>query len=169
MNKKTIAVLMIAITLYSCGNSSDSKTAGDAKQLATAIKEMQPGGIATTEGGWTMKAKVGGKEWSANSLMPPDAAGRIIGDNAGITISLPYDRREMLMGQKNTFSHNNAVDLFTPDDVGIWGVYAGEMEITKVDGEWVEGKFYFTGTTSSDPTKKMEVTDGFFRISTVKK
>lgn len=167
--KQIIAILTLAILLHSCGNSSDSKTAGDAKQLAAAIKEMQPGGIATTEGGWTMKAKVAGKEWSANSLMPPAAAGRIIGDNDGITISLPYDRREMVAGKINKFSHNNAVDLFTPDDVGLWGVYEGEMEITKADAEWAEGKFYFTGTTSSDPGKKIEVTNGFFRISMVKK
>jgi hypothetical protein len=162
--KKIITILSAVIIVYSCGNSAQNNTANEAKELASAIKQMQPGGIATTAGGWTMTAKVAGTKWSANSLMPPDAAGRIVGDNDGITISLPYDRREMVVGKKNEFSQNNAVDLFTPDGIGIWGGYAGQMEITKVDGDWVEGTFFVTGS-SDDPNKKLEVTDGFFRIS----
>jgi hypothetical protein len=43
----------------------------------------------------------------------------------------------------------------------------GEMEITKVDDNWAEGKFSFTGSASST-TKTVEVTDGFFRISMAK-
>jgi hypothetical protein len=163
--KQIISIFIIASMLSSCGNSAENKTVSDAKELASAIKEMQPGGIATTPGGWTMTAKFDGKDWSANSLMPPEAAGRIIGDNNGVSISLPYDRREMTVGYKNKISHNNAVDIFTKDEVAIWGGYAGEMEITKVDGDWVEGKFFVTGSTSSAPDKKLEITDGFFRIS----
>jgi len=165
--KKTIPMLIImaAFLLASCGNSSQNKALSDAKEVAAAIKQMQPGGIHTTSGGWTMTAKIDGKDWSANSLMPPEAAGRIVGDNDGVGISLPYDRRDIVLGEKTKFSHNNAVDIFTKDEVAIWGGYAGEMEITKVDGDWAEGKFNVTGTTSSDLNKKIEVTDGFFRIS----
>lgn len=151
--------------LSSCGNSSQNKEVNDAKETASVLKQMQPGGIPATAGGWTMTAKIGGKDWSANSLMPLEATGRIIGDNNGVSISLPYDRREMTLGYKNKFSNHNAVDIFTNDEVAIWGGYAGEMEITKVDGDWVEGKFAVTGSTSSSSDKKLEVTDGFFRIS----
>ena len=135
--KKTIPMLIImaAFLLASCGNSSQNKALSDAKEVAAAIKQMQPGGIPTTSGGWTMTAKIDGKDWSANSLMPPEAAGRIVGDNDGVGISLPYDRRDIVLGEKTKFSHNNAVDIFTKDEVAIWGGYAGEMEITKVDGE----------------------------------
>jgi hypothetical protein len=161
--KKIFSIFIITATLSSCGNSGGNNTVSDAKELASAIKQMQPGGIPTTAGGWTMTAKFDGKDWSANSLMPPEAAGRIIGDNGGVSISLPYDRREMKVGYKNKISRNNAVDIFTKDDTGIWGGYAGEMEITKVEGDWVEGKFFVTG--SSDTEKKLEITDGFFRIS----
>ena len=167
--KKILIILITAAMLSSCGNSADNKTLSDAKQLADGIKQMQPDGFATTAGGWTMTAKFDGKEWSANSLMPLEATGRIIGDNDGVSISLPYDRREMTLGYKNKFSDHNAVDIFTHGDVSIWGGYAGEMEITKVDGDWVEGKFYVTGSTSSAPDKKVEVTDGFFRISIAEK
>jgi hypothetical protein len=163
--KKILSIFIATAMLSSCGNSAQNKTVSDAKELASAIKEMQPGGIPTSAGGWTMTAKIDGKDWSANSTMPLEATGRIIGDNNGVSISLPYDRREMTVGYKNKISHNNAVDIFTKDDVAIWGGYAGEMEITKVDGDWVEGKFYVTGTTSSASDKKIEITDGFFRIS----
>ncbi|GAB2823085.1 hypothetical protein [Ferruginibacter profundus] len=163
--KKTLSILIIAAILSSCGNSSGNQTASDAKELASAIKQMQPGGIPTTPGGWTMTAKFDGKEWSAEYMMPLQASGRIYGDNNGISLSFPYDRREMTLGYKNTFSDHNAVDIFTKDEVALWGGYAGEMVITKVDGDWVEGRFNVTGTTSSAPDKKVEVTDGFFRIS----
>ena len=162
-------LIMAAFLLSSCGNSSQSKALSDAKETAAAINQLQPGGIPTSAGGWTMTAKIDGKDWSANSLMPPEAAGRIIGDNNGVSVSLPYDRRSMVVGHKTKFSHNDAVDLFTHDDIAIWGGYAGEMEITKVDGDWAEGKFVVTGTTSSDASKKIEVTNGFFRISLANK
>ena len=69
------------------------------------------------------------------------------------------------MGKKIKFSDHIAVDLFTNDEVAVWGGYVGEMEITKVDTDWAEGKFYFTATTNSAPDKKNEVTEGFFRLS----
>jgi hypothetical protein len=167
--KQVFSILITTMILSSCGNSAQDKAVSDAKEVASAIKQMQPGGIPTTAGGWTMTAKFDGKEWSASSLMPLEATGRIIGENNGVSISFPYDRREMTLGYKNTFSDHNAVDIFTKDEVALWGGYAGEMVITKVDGDWVEGKFNLTGTTSSDPGKKLEITDGFFRVSLAEK
>lgn len=166
--KKTLYILITAVILTSCSNTDKNKTVSDAKQVQSELKTMQPGGIPTTEGGYTMTAKIGGKDWSATSIISPETAGRIVGDNNGVYISLPYDIREMVVGYKNTFSHNNAVDLMTNDgEVILWGGYAGEMEITKVEGGWAEGKFFLTGSRSSD-AKTIEVTDGFFRISILK-
>ncbi len=164
--KQTLSILLITAILTSCGTSTGNNTVSDAKQVAAGIISMQPGGIATTAGGWTMTAKINGKSWSANSIVSPDMAGRIVGESNGETISLPYDRRGMVVGKTTKFSHNNAVDLFTNDEVALWGGYAGEMEITKVDADWAEGKFIVTGSTSSTD-KTLEVTEGFFRISMV--
>lgn len=165
--KQTISILILAAMLYSCGNNSQSKAISDAKQIQSELKKMQPGGIATSESGWTMTATINGKKWLANSLMPLEATGRIIGDNNGESISLPYDRRDMVVGEKTNFE-NSAVDLFLNNDVAIWGGHTGKMEITKVDDKWAEGKFFFTATSSSTD-KKIEVTDGFFRISMAQK
>lgn len=164
--KQTLLIFIVTGMLYSCGNSEQNKTVSDAKEIQMELKKMQSGGIPTTEGGWTMTAKIGGKDWSATSIISPEAAGRIVGDNNGVYISLPYDIDEMIVGYKNIFSHTNAADLMTNDDVGLWGVYKGEMEITKVVDGWAEGKFFFTGSSDA---KTIEVTDGFFRISLAKK
>jgi hypothetical protein len=162
--KQILLLLITASMLSSCSNSDQGKAINDAKEVQSAIKKMQPGGISTTEGGWTMTAKLNGKEWVANSIISPEAAGRIAGEGDDKTISLPYDRRSMMPGEKTTFSHNNAVDLMTNDDVGLWGGYKGEMEVTKVDNEWAEGKFYISAN-DDETGKTLEVTEGFFRIS----
>jgi hypothetical protein len=166
---KTISIFILGVAvLTSCGNSEQTQAMEDGKKMAKALKELKPGGIATSADGWTMKAKFNGKAWSANSMISPQVAGRVFGEKNGESISLPFDRRGMVVGKKTKFSQNNAVDLMTNDEVALWGGYAGEMEITKVDDEWAEGTFFVTGSTDS-PAKQMEVTDGFFRISLIKK
>ena len=161
--KFTIPVFIILLFIFSCGNSEQNSTLSDAKKVQAQLTEMRPGGIPTEEGGWTMTAIIDGKKWTASNIMSPQAAGRISGDNKGVSIGLPYDRRYMVVGEKIAFGENNAVDLFTNDEVGIWGGRKGEMEITKVDDSWAEGTFYFTAT--GDPDKTIEIKDGFFRIS----
>jgi hypothetical protein len=158
-------ILIVSIT--ACNNGAQNEAVKQADQVQAAIKENRPGTIPTKKDGWSMKAKVGGKDWAATSMMPPDAAGRIIGYYDEEWIGLPYDRRYLVVGKKITFGEDNATDLATNDDVGLWGGRKGEMEITKVDENWAEGKFYFTGSTSRSD-KTMEVTDGFFRISLAK-
>jgi hypothetical protein len=165
--KKTIAILIMAAILYSCGNSNQSKAVEDAKQVQAVIKETIPGTVETTTDGYTMKAKLNGKEWIATSMMPPETASRIVGYNNGESIGLPYNRRYLVAGKKITFGESNAVDLFTNGDIGMWGGRKGEMEITKVDENSAEGIFFFTASTSST-TKTVEVTDGFFRIPVAK-
>jgi hypothetical protein len=162
--KKHSFILSIALAsmLFSC-NSAQNDAAKQAEQIQSEIKENTPGSISTTADGYNMKAKINGKEWVADAMMPPDAAGRIIGYFNGESIGLPYDRRYLEAGKKITFSENEAVDLMTNDDVGIWGGRKGEMQITKVDDKFAEGTFFFTGSTSRSD-KTIEVTDGSFRI-----
>lgn len=170
--KKTISILMMAAMLCSCGSSSQSKTQEDAKQLAAGIQKMDPDGIPTTAGGWTMTAKINGREWTASSIMPLEATGRIIGDYNGAGFGFPYDKREMVVGNKEIFGEHNHVDISTIKDgeKEYWDGFKGEMEITKVEGDWVEGKFFVTGKASfTDTSRRVEITDGFFRISVAEK
>ena len=160
---KPLLFLILMISFCSCG-SGESKAVQDAKKTQDVLKEMEPGGNATSNNGWQMTAKLNGKDWAASYLLSPGATDRIMGKNSEGSISLPYDRRYLVAGKKIKISHENAVDLTTDDEVALWGGYEGEMEITKVDNNWAEGRFFFTAT-ANNTEKKVEVTDGFFRIS----
>jgi len=66
-------------------------------------------------------------------------------------------------GKKSEFKEGAAAAYFPNHDEGMWVGLKGEMEITKVADNWVEGKFFFTGK-NSESSKIVEVTDGVFRI-----
>ena len=61
-------------------------------------------------------------------------------------------------------ANTDAVDMRLNDDVALWSAKSGEMEITKADDQWAEGRFSFIAK-GFQTDKTMEVTDGFFRIS----
>jgi len=113
-----------------------------------------------------MKCKIDGKDWEASCIMPPNLAGRIMGENNGEFISLPYyDKRNFLALKKRKFGdgHNN-VDMSLHDDVLYWGAKSGEMEITKVNDNWPEGTFSFIAANSKSD-KTMSITNGVFSVS----
>jgi hypothetical protein len=125
---------------------------------------LPAGAIATTAGGYSMTAKINGKDCKASFMMPPDETGQIVGFyNGDRYIGLPYNRKYFVAGTKISFSDQHA-DLTTNDDVQVWSGRKGEMVITKVTGKWAEGSFYFTGY-SYDNKKNIAVTNGFFRIA----
>ena len=168
--KQTFFILSIvlSIILLSC-NSAQNDAVKQQQQALTAMKENTPGSIPTKDGGWTMKAKKKGEDWIAVSMMPTEASGRITGYSAdGDWISLYYDKRYMVLGKKITFGEINAADISTDGHASSFAGKKGEMEITSLDDNWAEGKFYFTATTS-ESDKTIEVTDGFFRISILRK
>lgn len=160
---KHLLFAFLTICIVTSCNSQQSETVKQAKETQSAIVKIKPGTVPAKEGSWTMTAKLNGKDWKASSLMPPEAASRIIGYYQDEYIGLPYNSRDMVAGHKEEFGENNAVDLSTSDEVGMWGGRKGEMEITSVEKGWAEGSFYFTATASGTD-KTVEVTDGFFRI-----
>ena len=164
---KQSILILILIAMLSPFVYSQNNNAEHAKQVQSGIKALMPGFIPVTSGGYMMSAKINGKQWTASSMMPPEQADRIVGDNNGESIGLPYDRRDMVVGNKIKFSKNNAVDLFT-NDGGILGGREGEMEITKVKDGWAEGKFFFNAN-SLNSNKTAKVTDGLFRVSLAKR
>ncbi len=164
MKINTLCALLIysAFLIFGC----QSKSEKDAKDTATGIQDMvkehSPGTVPTSTDGFYMKATINGKEWIASEMMPPERPARIFGVNNKESISLPYDRRDMVVGNKTNFK-NSAVDLQWSDDVALYSSNVGEMEITKVDDKSAEGKFYLTAN-GFQSDKKLEVTNGFFRV-----
>jgi hypothetical protein len=162
--KYLLSSLSVLFILAAC-NSQQSEGKKLAEQIQAVQATVRPGTVPTAEGSWTMTAKINGKDWAATSMYPPEVSSRIVGYYKTESIGLPYDHRDMYVGKKIKFRENNAADLALDDDIGMYGGRTGEMEITKVDGNWAEGKFYFTANTVQNSSKTVEVTGGFFRIS----
>jgi hypothetical protein len=162
--KQRLFIFLSAITLFSCGSNSQHKAISDTPKVSAALEQPEPGHIPVTEGGWAMTAKIDGKPWAATSFRSPEETDWINGDYKEESIKLPFYKKYMIVGNKTAFSDTRMTQLFLDDDVTVWSGRKGEMEITKVDGQWVEGKFFFTAS-SSTKSKTIEVTDGFFRIS----
>ncbi|MEO7487308.1 MAG: hypothetical protein ABIU77_09410 [Ferruginibacter sp.] len=163
--KQVISILVIAGMLYACNSNSQTQAIKKAKEIQAVIK---PGTVATSPQGYSMKAMIDGKEWIASSMMPPEAAGRVIGYKNDEYIGLPFDIRYWVVGKKIILGDDNVADLSTSDGAGIWGGRKGEMVITKLDENVAEGNFFFTGS-SSRSAKTTEVTNGSFRIPLSKK
>ena len=108
----------------------------------TNLDGLPQGAVATNAMGFTMTAKINGKACKAHAMMPPDKAGEIVGFYDGDKyIGLPYHKKDLVVGKKISFSDENA-DLTSNDEVQVWNGRKGEMEITKVNGNWAEGKFF---------------------------
>ena len=163
--KQILSIIIMTTILSSCGSRTQNKAMEDQKEAnKVTAATLDQNHIPAEEGGWTMTAKIDGKEWNATSFFKIDFQDRIHGFyKEGESISLPYDIRQMKVGGKIIFGEDHVALLF-PDDDAIWDGKKGEMEITKVNNGWAEGKFYFTATTSST-AKTTEVTNGFFRIA----
>ena len=165
----SFSIIAFSIILLSCNNTQND-AAKQAQQIQKTVKENSPGSIPTASDGITLTAKIDGKDWKASSMMPPDRAGVILGENNGESISLPYyDRRNFLANDKKKLGENHELaEMRLNDDVSLWTATKGELEITKVDENWAEGKFSFTAK-GFQTDKTIEVTDGFFRISLAQK
>jgi len=154
--KKLLSLAIAGILVFASPGKSDAQNHDP--------NGLPPGAIPATTGGYFMTAKINGKACKAHAMMPLDKAGEIVGFYDGDKyIGLPYHKKDLVVGKKISFSDENA-DLTSNDEVQVWNGRKGEMEITKVNGNWAEGKFFFTGY-SYDSKKKIEVTNGFFRIA----
>ena len=100
------ATLIIGVLLTSCGSSEQSKAIDDQKKAMALLKQHTPGSIPTSADGYSMKAKLNGKDWEAATMMPPALAGRIIGDNNGEYIGLPYNKSYFVVGKKGGLNGN---------------------------------------------------------------
>ncbi len=163
--KQILFLVISSFILCSCENGSEKKANNDTTIPKSGKKEMRLGAMATSDDGWNMKAKINGKDYSAYSVWLPEGEHEIVGFYDGDKyIGLNYHPKDLVVGNKLSFSDLNAV-LTTDDSVGIRSGNKGELEITKADGKWIEGKFFFTADSyDAKKSKTIEVTNGFFRI-----
>jgi hypothetical protein len=158
--------LLMVIGLPAGHSASDQAKAKDHQKTIQGV--LKAGQIATSTNGYSMKAKLDGKEWVATAMMSPEATGRILGNKGDEFIGLPFHRSHLIAGKTVKFGEDQAVDLRTADAIAFWSGRTGEMTYTKVDENSAEGTFFFTAT-ARETTKKIQVTEGKFRILLGKK
>lgn len=158
-----IGLLFAMFTITVCKGQSN-KALKDQQDVYKSLEDMKAKGLyPSTEGGWTMTALIDGKPWKATGVYSPALSSRITGVYKESKISMP-DPARLTAGLKINFGEHNVVDFSPVDNPDFWGSRSGQMEITKVTGDWAEGKFSFTATMRGS-NQKIEVTNGFFRIS----
>ncbi|MGZ8538278.1 MAG: DUF6252 family protein [Flavisolibacter sp.] len=171
MKQKMILCLGLSILIISsCKNAAQSDAEKQAGLITKTMKEHSPGSIPTSGNSYYMKATIDGKEWSASHMMPDDAVSSsykmIHGADGESYITFQLWKRGVEVGKKIPFSSDNAANLSIEGTSGFFSGQIGEVEITKMDDQWLEGKFHFTATSSSSD-KKVGVTNGSFRVALV--
>lgn len=163
MKKVSFAIiaLILFISAFSCNSQSKTDAKKSAADITNMVKENSPGYTPTSDQ-YYMRAKVNGKDWTADEFMVNDGGGIVGQTKDGEHFTLPFELRYANEGRITKFE-NYGMDIFMNDDVKIWGGHQGEMVFTKVGDNFAEGKFYATGT-AQDSDKQLKITDGVFRI-----
>ena len=149
-------------------NSAQSDAEKQAALIQKTIKENSPGTIPTSSTGYYMKAKIDGKDWSASYMMPYEDISSsyiyITGENEGDNISFQLWKQGLSVGKKLPFSEDDAANIMLKNVSGYLGGRSGFVEITKMDGKWMEGTFQISANSVNSPDKA-EITDGHFRVA----
>ena len=169
-NQTRAFLLLFTLIILSACNSTKSEAEQQSELIQKTMKENTPGTLATSESGYYMKAKFNGEYWSASHMRPDDneqsGYKTIHAENGIENITFQLWKRGVALGKKIPFKEERMATLTLDEEDGIYFGQTGEVEITKMDDKWMEGTFYFTGNTLSSG-KKVEVTDGRFRIALV--
>ncbi|MDB5086212.1 MAG: hypothetical protein JWR09_206 [Mucilaginibacter sp.] len=172
---KPISFLLLALicALSACNGQQKSNAKKMSDGIQALRKEHTPGSIPTSATGYYMRCKIDGKDWVATSMMPLKVDDRVLGyTEAGDYIGIPGITNNIRQGFKLTLGKSYNADLYIQNDkslidkngdVILLDKESGKVEITKRDGDWVEGTFYFTAG-SSKYDKKIQVTGGVFRV-----
>lgn len=170
--KRFLLLLAFTGTICAChGQNSDAKKLS--KGIQNLRKELAPGSIATSPGGYYMRCKIDGKDWAAISMLPLKVDNRALGySGAGDYIGIPGITSNTQPGYAYTVGKTKNIDLYLKNDKSLIDKSGnvilliketGKVEITKRDGEWIEGVFYFTASNSDHSVNK-KVTEGVFRV-----
>lgn len=163
--KHTFLILLLAFTsvLAACQNTPHQKAEQTAHAIQNVMKTYGPPSVATSGSGYTMKAIIDGKPWSAKSMMEINSSNNeyIHGDDGNTQISFYIDRDHIRVNKPRKFYVGHSADLAIGDN--LMSAKSGEWIITKADDKVIEGTFHFAAS-SSITGKKAEVTNGSFRV-----
>ena len=164
--KKLLLFFSFTTLLFAgCKSNAGKEAIQNAKDIQKTVKENTPGTVPTSESGYYMKAKINGKDWVAQDMLPNDNNDTrpIFGEADGKKISFTIWMQHPKVGRKEIFAEHNVAELVGFENVATCDATKGEAIVTKIDDHEIEGTFFMTGT-SHESAKTLEVTDGFFRI-----
>jgi hypothetical protein len=158
---KSTIVISSLILLTAC----KSQTQKDAQQYHDAVTSVVDSyKKPTSKDGLFLSASVNGKEWIASKMLldNDDSHPVVQAYNEDNEVMLFYLNTRMSKGKAQDMQSNgqyndkeDALTMLTSTD--------GERTITNMNDKWIEGTFHFTAA-DEQKTKKVEITNGFFRI-----
>ena len=163
MNVKYNLATLLVISLLATGCSrSEQKQAEDhAAAIENALPGSKPGSLPA---GCHMRAMIDGKKWEATEMTPDPAHRSIIpvnGKSGSRSIMFTVSGMQEAVGQPSKLSDSNTITYWGGDAFFV-GAKSGQVTVTKMDDQFVEGTFNFTAEKDG---KKVTCTDGEFRIT----
>lgn len=171
MKKLTVSFISFSffvLVIPACKNKNTTNPGKVAKDIPSVIKQHTPGSVPTAETGYYMSARIDGKEWRAAFMLPDEnstGSYKIIhGETGKAYINFMLWRNGIAPGKAELFTEDNVANLSVENVPGFWGGKNGQVRITGVFEDWLEGTFNFEATSSSSPGKTIVVTEGSFRV-----
>ena len=158
---KSTIIISGLILLTAC----KSQTQKDAEKYQNAVNSVVDSyKKPTSKDGLYLSANVNGKEWIASKMLLD------MDDSHPVVQAYNQDNEVMLFYLNRRMSKGKAQDMQSSgqyndkeDALSMLTSTEGEKTITNMDDKWIEGTFHFTAS-NDQKTKKVEITNGFFRI-----
>lgn len=159
----TIFALFVTV---GCGSSSQREAEQHAAKVDEATSAGDAAGSTADKGsmpeGCYLRAVIDGTKWEATAMTPDRAHPSIIPvngrkDSSSIMFTISGMRDNV--GQPSKLSDMNTITFWEGEK--IMGAKNGEVIVTKMDDQFIEGTFNFT---AEEDGKKVTCTDGAFRV-----
>ena len=121
----------------------------------------------TSDSGPFLKATIDGKPWLASDMVIDRDDSNIVevkGRNGKTFIS--FNLYKPAQGKEQTFSRTSPANWSDDSDLAVYVGDSGKVTVTKLDAQWIEGLFSFTGVHEG---KSVSVVDGKFKIPNPRK
>jgi hypothetical protein len=164
-----LSLILLVLIASACKNKTATSATELAKDIQSAAKKQTPGTVPASKTGYYMNATIDGQAWAAAFMMPDDNASSsyktLSGEKGDTYINFTLWKRAIAPGKSFPFGENDVANLSVEGVPGFWGGRTGEVKITSVEGEWLEGTFHFDANSAGSGSGRIiRVTNGNFRV-----
>jgi hypothetical protein len=145
--------------------AKDQAAKGDAATTQSSTDDMLLPGMkpGTMPAGCYLRANIDGKKWVATEMSPDSSHPSqlpVTGKSGKTSITFVIDGVHVELGKPHNLSDMDHITYWGGGGFFV-GAESGQVTITKMDGQFIEGTFNFTAEKDG---KKVTCTDGQFRI-----